>query len=171
MEPIRTSSSFVSPDAPTANSPKLILPAAHSCICQTAPETAQAVSLTPGYVPGETLPLAEQAGSALCDISLMNRVGRVLRDFAAERAPTDDEVRQHIRDCTFLMESAYGRFQAWGTVADREEAYLWMCRRDEALRSLSPAWKAARETEIQQAIGIDFFKDQADRDRSAGGRA
>ena len=40
-----------------------------------------------------------------------------------------------------------------------------MHRRDEAHRSLSPAWKASREAQIQQAIAEGtgcFFMDQAD---------
>jgi len=102
--------------------------------------------------PSAQLPAPVPRLSALCEVSLMNRVGRVLRDFAAARALTDDEVLQHVRDCTLLMESAYDRFQAWGTVADREEAYLWMCRRDEAVRSLSPEFKAARDAAIQRQI-------------------
>ena len=102
----------------------------------------------------------------------MVRVGRVLQDMAAARAISDDEIRQHAADCTFLMESAYDRFQASGDVSEREAAYLWMHRRDEALRSLSPEFKAAREREIQRAIGAGFFIDQADADRRAmAGRA
>jgi hypothetical protein len=40
-------------------------------------------------------------------------------------------------DCTHLMEVAYGRYQAHQIAADREEAVLWMHRRDEALRIFS----------------------------------
>lgn len=96
----------------------------------------------------------------------MVRVGRVLQDLSAARAVSDDDIRQHARDCTLLMESAYERFQA-GDCTDitaREEAYLWMHRRDEANRCLSPQWKAAREAQIQQAIsaGAGYFIEQGD---------
>lgn len=56
---------------------------------------------------------------------------------------------------------------------DREEAEIWMHRRDAANRALSPAWKAAREAEIQRAAAAGpggtgcYFLDQADRDRAA----
>jgi hypothetical protein len=45
--------------------------------------------------------------------------------------------------------------------------------RDEALRSLSPAWKAAREAEIQRAIAADYFLQQGElaRRRVEGGPA
>lgn len=103
---------------------------------------------------------------------VLNRVGRVISDMAAARAVGDFELRQHALDCAHLMEEAYGRFQATGNVHDREDALLWMSRRDEALRSLSPAWKAAREAEIQQAIGQGcFFMEQGDAARARiGGR-
>lgn len=100
------------------------------------------------------------------------RVGAFLQNLAAARGISDDEVRQHAADCTFLMESAYDRFQAFENPADRDEAYLWMSHRDESLRMLSPAWKAAREAEIQRPIGADYFIEQADQDRQAmAGRA
>jgi hypothetical protein len=65
------------------------------------------------------------------------RVGEVLQAFAAARAVSDAELRQHAMDCTHLMEVAYGRYQAHQIAADREEAVLWMHRRDEALRIFS----------------------------------
>jgi hypothetical protein len=98
-------------------------------------------------------------------LTVLNRVGRVLQDLAAARAVSDSEIRQHALDCGLLMEQAYDRFQAHGEPAAREEALLWMCRRDEALRSLSPSWKAAREALIQFAIAEGtgcYFLDQAD---------
>lgn len=114
-------------------------------------------------------------GAACPSVSTMVRVGRVLRDMAAARSISDAEIRQHAADCTFLMESAYDRFQDCGDITEREAAYLWMHRRDEALRSLSPEFKAAREREIQQAIAAGtgcYFIDQADADRRAmAGRA
>jgi hypothetical protein len=97
----------------------------------------------------------------------------VTGDLGAGRAVSDDELQQHARDCTFLMESAYDRFQA-GDLHARDEAFMWMHRRDEALRCLSPAWKAAREAQIQQDIanGVGFFATEGDRARAAldGGR-
>lgn len=113
-----------------------------------------------------------QAAVAPGEIALIERVGRVLQNFAAARVVGDDEILQHARDCTSLMDTAYGRYIAHGTVHDREDALLWMHRRDEALRSLSPGWKAAREAEIQRAIGADHFLEQGEvgRARMTGGR-
>lgn len=110
---------------------------------------------------------------AIRDPKLLVRVGRVLQDMNAGRAVTDAEILQHAADCTRLMEAAYERFQANQNPADREEALLWMRRRDEARRSLSPAFKAAREAQIRQEIeqGVGYFSDQADRARAqTGGR-
>lgn len=119
-------------------------------------------------------PALGKAQSYMAEATLQNRVGRVVQDLCAGREVADNELLQHARDCTFLMECAHDRFLAYGNPADREEAFLWMHRRDEALRSLSPAWKAAREALIQQAIaqGVGFFVEQGDaaRVRLAGGR-
>jgi hypothetical protein len=82
----------------------------------------------------------------------MVRIGRVLQDLANARIVTDAEIRQHAADCTSLMEQAYSRFQEHGNPADRDEAVLWMHRANEAIRCLSPAWKAAREAQIQQLV-------------------
>lgn len=110
---------------------------------------------------------AHHTGAASCEPLL--RVGRFLQAVAAAREISDAEIRQHAMDCAHLMEAAYERFQASGDPADREEAVLWMHRRDEAMRSMSPAWKAAREAQIQQAIGQGsgcYFMDSADADRA-----
>lgn len=116
---------------------------------------------------------AHHAGAASCEPLL--RVGRFLQAVAAARTTVSDtEIRQHAMDCAHLMEAAYERFQASGDPADREEAVLWMHRRDEAMRSMSPAWKAAREAQIQQVIGQGcFFVEQGDaaRARMQGRRA
>lgn len=120
-------------------------------------------------------PEASHAGAASCTALL--RVGRFLQALSAARQITDAEIRQHAADCSLLMEQAYDRFQACGNPADREEAVLWMHRRDEAHRSLSPAWKAAREAQIQQQIaeGAGYFMDEGDAARArialAGRRA
>jgi hypothetical protein len=102
---------------------------------------------------------------------LMTRVGRVLQDLASAREVTDAEVRRHAMDCALLMEQAHQRFEAFHDPAARDEALLWMHRRDEALRSLSPSWKAAREAQIQQRIAEGatgcYFIDQADKARAA----
>ena len=115
----------------------------------------------------------EQPGpGSLCQATILNRVGRVLQDMTAERAVSDGEIRQHAVDCSRLMEQAYERFQDSGNPADRDEALLWMYRRDEAVRALSTAWQAAREAQIQQDIsqGAGYFIDQGERDRiSLGG--
>lgn len=122
--------------------------------------------------PGMESPISNvaPASPALCGAALLNRVGRVLQDLSAARQVSDAEIRQHAADCTALMEAAYDRFLAHQDPADREEACLWMHRRDEALRSLSPAWKAAREAQIQQDIAQGtgcFFMDEADAARQA----
>jgi hypothetical protein len=132
-------------------------------------------SPTPG-TPGPDFPISDvqpsHTGAASCEPLL--RVGRFLQAVAAARSLTDQEVRQHAADCSRLMEAAYARFEAHGDPADREEAVLWMSRRDEAMRSLSPAFKAAREAEIQRAIARGtgcYFLDSADAARGAiGGR-
>lgn len=79
-------------------------------------------------------------------------VGEILRRMDVDRTVTDEELEQHAADCTRLMEEAYQRFEQHGNPADREEALLWMTRRDAARKALSPAWKAAREAEIQRRI-------------------
>lgn len=108
------------------------------------------------------------------EAALLNRVGRVLADLSAAREVSDAEIRQHAADCTHLMELAYARFEQFHLPADRDDAVLWMHRRDEAHRSMSPAWKAAREAQIQQDIarGCGYFIEQGDaaRARIAGGR-
>lgn len=106
---------------------------------------------------------------------LIARVGRILQDMAASRPVSDTELRQHAADCTTLMEQAHARFEEHRIASDREEALLWMFRRDEANRSLSPAWKAAREAQVQREIaaGVGFFETQgeADRQRLGAGRS
>lgn len=69
--------------------------------------------------------------------SALSRVGEVLQGISAAREITDAELRQHAMDCTHLMEVAYQRFQEHQNPADRDEAVLWMHRRDEALRDFS----------------------------------
>lgn len=100
--------------------------------------------------------------------SLMVRVSRVLQDLSSARSLSDEEIRQHSADCSLLMEQAYARFQQFHNPADRDDAVLWMHRRDEANRSLSPAWKAAREAQIQQDIanGAGFFVEAGDAARA-----
>lgn len=120
---------------------------------------------------GRQVPTSIEApdAAAACTPALWNRVGRVLQDLAASRALSDAEIRQHAQDCTQLMEAAYQRFEQHHNPADRDEACLWMHRRDEANRSLSPAWKAAREAQIQRDIaqGQDYFAAAGERDRAA----
>lgn len=115
------------------------------------PTASQAVAVaSAGTNSPRTQHEAHHAGAASCEPLL--RVGRYLQAVAAAREVSDAEIRQHAMDSAHLMEAAYERFQASGDPADREEAVLWMHHRDEAMRSLSPAWKAAREAQIQQAI-------------------
>jgi hypothetical protein len=104
----------------------------------------------------------------LADAALLNRVGRVLGDMAAAREVSDAEIRQHAQDCARLMEQAYVRFEETADPADRERAYLWEHRRFEAHQALSPAWKAAREAQIQQDIAASagYFVEQGDAARA-----
>lgn len=108
------------------------------------------------------------------DLELLNRVGRVVQDISAGRAVSDAELLAHEADCRRLSESTYDRFQATGNPADREEAVLWLARATEARKCLSPAFKQAREAQIQQAIAEGtgcYFMDQADAARArVGGR-
>jgi hypothetical protein len=124
---------------------------------------------------GQTSTLSHAAESHAGSVSVepLLRVGRFLQAVAAARALSDQEIRQHAADCAALMELAYARFEAHGNPADREEAVLWMSRRDEAHRSLSPAWKAARETQIREAIAAGlgcYFTEQGDAARARAGR-
>src|SRR5262245_27631761 len=91
-----------------------------------------------------------------------DRVGRFLQE-QAQRAVSDAEIRQHMQDCTWLMERAYARFQAHGNPADREEALMWLDRRGEAGKALSQAAKDAREGQIW----ADIFLERAGEDRLA----
>ena len=110
----------------------------------------------------------------MAEASLLSRVGRVIQDMNAGRAVTDAEVLQHEADCRRLSESTYDRFQATGNPADREEAVLWLARATEARKCLSPAFKQAREAQIQQEIAQGtgcYFLDMADAARArVGGR-
>lgn len=117
---------------------------------QSAPQDATAIAVE-GEGASPALRTA-QSYTASAHAQLLNRVGRVISDIAAERTVTDDEIRQHALDCAWLMERAHDRFTQHGNPADRDEAVLWMHRQHEALRSLSPAWKAAREAEINRRI-------------------
>ena len=87
----------------------------------------------PSYPIAIEVPCAAVEGEAV----VVERVGRVLQDLAAQREVSDEEIRQHARDCNELLERLYGRYLAHGNPHDREEAYLWMNRRDEALRIFS----------------------------------
>lgn len=104
---------------------------------------------------------------AMAEACLLNRVGRVLQDISAGRGVSDTEIRQHEADCRRLSEICYERFQQSHNPTDREDAVLWQHRAAEAHSALSPAWKAAREAEILQAIGAGYFVDQGDAARAA----
>lgn len=78
----------------------------------------------------------------------VTRAGLVLQAIADGRTLTDAEIRQHAMDCAFLMERSYARFSEFGDESGREEAIAWDLRRKDALKSLSPEWRAAREAQI-----------------------
>lgn len=81
--------------------------------------------------------IEQPAATPLRECVLWNRVGRFLQGVNASREIADEEILQHAQDCTTLMERAYQRFEDFHNPADRDEAVLWMTRRDEALRILS----------------------------------
>lgn len=60
-------------------------------------------------------------------------VTAILQRLDAGRALSARELEQHIADCTLLMERAYQRFEQHQNPADRDEAVLWMHRRDAAV--------------------------------------
>lgn len=99
-------------------------------------------------------------------------VGEVLRRMDAGRELGDQELEQHISDCNTLWTQAYARFQEHANPADRDEAVLWLYRRDKAMALRRQEVKDAREAEIQRAIAQDsgcYFVDQGERDRAALG--
>lgn len=138
-----------------------------------APSRAPQAS-TPGaaenVIKKEVAAVGEQRHSH--SLTLHARVERVLHDLSAGRTIADDELLQHRADCRFLMEQAADRWMDGRE--SREVVDLWMHRFMAACEALSPAWKAAREAQIQQSIaeGIGFFVTQGDRAREAlnGGR-
>jgi len=88
--------------------------------------------------------------------SPLARVGAALAEMAAGRTLSDQELRQHAKDCGFLMESAYSRFQRFAEVAAREEALLWLDRRNEALKQLQ-----ARGTSLGEDDAAGWFASDA----------
>jgi hypothetical protein len=48
---------------------------------------------------------------------------------------TDDELEAHVSDCGTHMVRAYERFQETGNPHDRDEACMWLAKRDDALRA------------------------------------
>ena len=132
---------------------------------------ASTPTATPAQPTGANPPTVNvaPASAALCGLELLSRVGRVLQDMNAGRAVTDAEVLQHETDCRRLSEACYERFEDTQLPADREEAVLWLARATEARKCLSPAFKQAREAQIQQAIAEGtgcFFLDSADAARA-----
>jgi len=110
--------------------------------------------------------MRKQISPEPCATVLLHRVGRVLAEIEARRVLTDREIRQHSMDCARLADAAMTRWNTFGNDSDRAEAALWARRMTEAHQALSPEWKAAREAEIQRAIGVDYFTAQADSHRS-----
>ena len=61
-----------------------------------------------------------------------------------------DEHEQHIKDCAWLMERAYARYEETGCFAARGEADRWRILRDEAVKARSPEAVA----ELEAARGL-----------------
>jgi hypothetical protein len=89
--------------------------------------------------------IAASAPSSVCANSPLDRVGAVLQAFAAAREVSDRELRQHANDCGFLMESAYARFEECHDPAARDEAVLWLDRRNQVVKLLQ-----ARGTQLSE---------------------
>lgn len=95
---------------------------------------------------------APSADSAVGDVlrDPLMRAGRVIQDLASAREISDAELLQHRADCTRLMEEAA---VLWMDGREsRETVEFWQARATEAHQALSPAWKAAREAEIDRRI-------------------
>lgn len=139
----------------------------------THPESTAAQSNQPALMDEVGQDRHSHSPKACGDLELLNRVGRVVQDISAGRAVSDAELLAHEADCRRLSESTYDRFQATGNPADREEAVLWLARATEARKCLSPAFKQAREAQIQQTIAEGtgcFFTDSADAARARAAR-
>jgi hypothetical protein len=64
------------------------------------------------------------------------------------------ELEQHISNCRFMMERAYALFQAYGNPADRDEAVMWMFRRQDAMRARSQTAQDRMHAEIDLSIAV-----------------
>ncbi len=98
-------------------------------------------------------------------VGAVERAASAVLAMSAGRAVSDAELLAHEADCRLLAEASYQRFEELRDPADREAAVLWLDRATLARKALSPAWKAARETQIQQGIANGtgcFFMDQGD---------
>jgi hypothetical protein len=62
------------------------------------------------------------------------------------------ELEEYISSCRFLMERAHARFLASGNPADRDEAVMWMFRRQDAMRARSQSAQDRMHAEIDRAI-------------------
>jgi hypothetical protein len=117
--------------------------------------------------------LSESDYANTVDLILTNRVARTQRKIDAGQPVTDDELLQHREDARLLMEMSHDRWLVSHEPSDLALCRRWMERRDEAVRLLSPAWKATREEQIQQDIAASpggsgcYFIDAGERDRAA----
>lgn len=137
-------------------------PNSHSCIEKQDTDAFGASQAHSG--------VGEHRRAEVHDLALQNRVARVQGDLRAGRTVSDADLIQHRADCTRLMEAAA---ELWLQGCEsRETVEIWQARALEAHSMLSPAWKAAREAQIQQAIGQGcFFVEQGDAARARiGGR-
>lgn len=101
---------------------------------------------------GSFSPSSCQTTPAEVDCCMRNRVQRVMKDLAAGRAVADEEIRRHIEDLRFLLETSHDRFLASGLPRqespDYAQAQEFRRLRDEALHMLSPEFKRARHLEV-----------------------
>ena len=94
--------------------------------------------------------------AAECEAELKLRVGEVLRALNLGTL-SDAELEQHIKDTANLLQAAYGRFQAYGLPADRDEAMQWWQAEREAIQARSARLGAARHAAFERQIGSAWF--------------
>lgn len=124
-------------------------------------------SVVPVITPSHACNLSGDARSNCVLTAEQTRAARFLQAVESDRTLTDREILQHARDCARLMEAAYRAYEVTNDPQDRQRAMEWLKHRDEALNRMSAEWKAAREAEIQEAIGVDYFFQTADKARES----
>lgn len=115
--------------------------------------------------PLSTLPTMEGGASEQSD-NMEQRAAEFVAKLGGRTYP-DAELERHIQDCNDLFLAAYRRFEEHGLPSDRDEAVLWLHRRDAAILARSQEVQARRQAEFERQLdeGVGFFIDAGDRDR------